>query len=253
MTDMHKQRLLLLPALLLLAGCQGLKTENYSETLKQPLAADSPDTLSLQISLDYPVKGAPEEVLAAMTRQIATVAFDQEADLPTIDEMARRYEEQLTDQYFDENASLVGKAEGGTLSWEDNINGYFSGRYKKYDVYVLEYYSFRGGAHGTNTLTPIVFNRETGAVVPETEFFVDGYQARIAPLLQEELRKEVLESPEGEEAYESLFEKEITPNGCYDVGRDGVTWYYQPYEIGPYYLGVISVTLPWSAVKEMVK
>ena len=136
--DRPKHLASLLPALLLLAGCQGLKTENYSETLKQPLSADGQDTLSIQISLDYPVKGAPEEALAAMTRNIATVAFDQEADLPTIDEMARRYEEQLTDQYFDENASLKGKAEAGALSWEDNINGYFSGRYKKFDVYVIE-------------------------------------------------------------------------------------------------------------------
>ena len=248
--DRPKHLASLLPALLLLAGCQGLKTENYSETLKQPLSADGQDTLSIQISLDYPVKGAPEEALAAMTRNIATVAFDQEADLPTIDEMARRYEEQLTDQYFDENASLKGKAEAGALSWEDNINGYFSGRYKKFDVYVIEYYSDRGGAHGMNSLTPIVFSRETGEIVPESFFFSDGYQARIAPLLQEALRKDFLESPE---TYDALFKKDITPTGCYDVGKNGVTWYYQPYEIGPYYLGVISVTLPWSAVKEFIR
>ena len=253
---MNRLKLLLsplIPALLLLAGCQNLKTENYSETLKQPLAAESTDTLSIQISLDYPVKGASEEALAAMTRNIATFAFDQEADLPTIDELAQRYEAQLTDQYLDENRPLVGKTENGILSWEDSINGYFSGRYKNYDVYVIEYYSYRGGAHGMNSLTPIVLDHETGDVVAEPAFFKDGYQARIAPLLQEELRREILENPEGAEDYESLYVKEITPNGCYDVGKNGVTWYYQPYEIGPYYLGVISVTLPWAAIKDQIR
>ena len=35
--------------------------------------------------------------------------------------------------------------------------------------------------------------------------------------------------------------------------RKGVTWYYQPYEIGPYYLGVISVSLSWEDLKEYIR
>ena len=131
------------------------------------------------------------------------------------------------------------------------MNGYFSGRYKQFLSYMVEIYSFRGGAHGINTMTPVVFDKKTGDIVPEEAFFADGYREPVTALIRAHL-PEALEGDE--EALAAISDPELVgPNGLYEVTRDGVTWYYQPYVIAPYYLGVISITVPWSELKPYVR
>lgn len=239
--------------LLSLAACQrGVKTQTFTDEMKLPLAEGLADTLSVQISLEYPV--GTDSAALAMTRSILAFAFDMEEAPTSVEETAARFEESLVDSYFDEMAPIHEEGEdpdlAGIHSWEENITGYFGDVYKKLVTYYVEYYGYRGGAHGIPTLTPTVFSTETGAIVPEAEFFMDGYQEGVSLLLRDNL----LAALDGDsEAYDALFVKDIAPNGCYDVTRKGVTWYYQPYEIGPYYLGVISVSLPWEDLKEYVR
>ena len=237
-------------ALLLLAGCQ-LTTATYSDDQAMPLEEGRADSLILSVSLDYPVKGAPAEVLEKISRGILGSAFDLEEEPGTVEETAIRYEDNLKDAYFNENLEYADKGEGGVLSWEDRINGYFSGRYGRFVSYMVEYYNFRGGAHGSNTMTPVVFDRKTGDIIPEEAFFADGYRAPVAALIQAHL-PEALDNDE--EALANVFEPDLVgPNGLYEVTRDGVTWYYQPYDIAPYYLGVISVFVPWKELKPYVR
>ena len=141
--------------------------------------------------------------------------------------------------------------ERGVRTWEDRVNGYFSGRYGHFVSYMVEFYGFRGGAHGINTMTPVVFDRKTGDIVPEEAFFADGYREPVSALIQAHL-SEALEGDE--EALAAVFEPTLLgPNGLYELTKDGVTWYYQPYDIAPYYLGVISITVPWKELKPYVR
>lgn len=250
-----KRPLAALVLVLALASCQrGLQTRTFEDEMKLPLAEGRADTLSVQISLEYP-KG-DDSVALAMTRNILTTAFDLEEGEPTtVEETAARYEANLVDAYFDEMAPIHEEGEedpetAGIHSWEESITGYFGDTYRRYVTYYIEYFGYRGGAHGIPTLTPTVFSLTTGAVVPEAEFFADGYQEGVSLLLRDNLLAALDSDPD---AYDALFVKDIAPNGCYDVTRKGVTWYYQPYEIGPYYLGVISVSIPWEDLKEYVR
>lgn len=238
-------------AVLLVAGC-GLKTATYTDDQAMPLLEGQSDSLILSISLEYPVKGAPEEVLDKISLGILGVAFDLEEIEPgTVEETALRYEDNLKDAYFNENLEYAEKGEGGIFSWEDRINGYFSGSYEQFESYMVEYFNFRGGVHGTNTMTPVVFDRKTGEIVPEEAFFADGYLAPVAALIQAHL-PEALDNDE--EALSTIFEPErVGPNGLYEVTKDGCTWYWQPYVIAPHSLGVISVFVPWKELKPYVR
>ena len=238
-------------AVLLVAGC-GLKTATYADDQAMPLLEGHTDSLILSISLEYPVKGAPEEVLNKISNGILGVAFDlEEVEPGTVEETAVRYEDNLKDAYFNENLEYAENGESGIFSWEDRINGYFSGSYGQFESYMVEYFNFRGGVHGMNTMTPVVFDRKTGDVVPEEAFFADGYLAPVAALIQAHL-PEALDNDE--EALANLFEPEkVGPNGLYEVTKEGCTWYWQPYVIAPYYLGVISVFVPWKELKPYVR
>ena len=43
----------------------------------------------------------------------------------------------------------------------------------------------------------------------------------------------------------------ISPNFLFDI--DGMTFIYQPYEIGPYSMGNIELKLSWNQLKEIIK
>ena len=199
-----KKLLAFAAVVLLMTGCQ-LKTTTYADDQAIPLEEGQTDSLIMSVSLEYPVKGASEEVIDKISHSILTTAFDLEEEPGTVIETARRYEDNLKDGYFNEYEDVK---EIGVRSWEDRVNGYFSGKYGQFVSYMVEYYGFRGGAHGIATMTPVVFNSKTGDLVG--------------------------------------------PNGNYEVTKDGVTWYYQPYDIAPYDLGVISVTVPWKELKPYV-
>ena len=243
------KKFLILAATALLAGSCGLRTVTYSDEQATPLGEGQTDSLIQSVSIEYPVKGAKEEVLAKIEDGILNAAFDMEELPGTVEETALRYKDNLKDLYFNEYEGLEG--EGGVRTWEDRVNGYFSGRYKQFLSYMVEFYGFRGGAHGSNTMTPLVFDKNTGDIVPEEAFFADGYREPVAALLKAHL-PEALEGDE--EALEDVFgAEELAPNGLYEVTRDGVTWYYQPYDIAPYYLGVISITVPWNELKPYIR
>ena len=248
MTDDMKKLLPFLAILVLAAGCQ-LKTETYSDEQAMPLAEGQADSLLMSVSIEYPVRGAGEEIIAKMEDGILNAAFDMEEILGTVEETVTRYEDNLKDEYFNEYEGDEG--DSGVRTWEDHVNGYFSGRYGNFLSYMVEFYGFRGGAHGMNTMTPVVFDKKTGEVVPEEAFFADGYREPVSKLIQAHL-PEALDGDE--EALAAVFEPALLgPNGLYELTKEGVTWYYQPYDIAPYYLGVISITVPWKELKPYIR
>ena len=243
-----KRFLPLAAALLLAAGCN-LRTATYSDEQATPLGEGQTDSLLQSVSIEYPVKGAKAEVLAKIEDGILNTVFDMEELPGSVEETALRYEDNLKDEYFNEYEGQEGGS--GTRTWEDHVNGYFSGRYKQFLSYMVEIYSFRGGVHGINTMTPVVFDKNTGDVVPEEAFFADGYREPVAALLQAHL-PEALEGDE--EALAAVSDPGlVVPNGLYEVTKDGVTWYYQPYVIAPFSVGVISISIPWNELKPYVR
>lgn len=243
------KRFLSFAAILILATGCNLRTATYSDEQATPLGEGQTDSLLQSVSIEYPVKGAKAEVLAKIEDGILNTAFDMEEIPGTVEETALRYEDNLKDEYFNEYEGLEGGF--GAKTWEDHVNGYFSGRYKQYLSYMVELYSDRGGAHGISTMTPVVFDKKTGEIVPEEAFFADGYREPVAALLQAHL-PEALEGDE--EALAAISDPGlVVPNGLYEVTKDGVTWYYQPYVIAPFSVGVISISIPWNELKPYVR
>ena len=228
---------------LLAAGCNPFKTDVYSFDELLVSRPDSLSYLSTSISLEYPVKGLPKEVIDTMTASILTAAFDLPAegasDAAGIEETAAKYLSYVKEAYLNE------APEDHPYIVEDEVNAYFSGAWGKYRTYIVEYYTYSGGAHGLNTYTPLVFDCESGLVVREDEFFAKGYEEPVAGLIRNKLFEDYEDLP--------LFDLgSIGPNGAFELTKEGVSWYFQPYEIAPYAYGVLSVTIPWADVKAYI-
>lgn len=227
--------------LTLAVGCTTFKTAVYEDNLSLPLGEERPDTLLFSISLEYVSKGPSAEVADQMNSIILTQALDLEDGPGTIEEAAIRYRENLIDEYLTE----------ADFTWEDHITGLFTDNYKEWKNYLLTYYNFRGGAHGLQTVSQIVFDARSGNALTEADFLTGDYEKPLAALLQQA----VCESMEKEspELLELVQREAIAPNGNFSVTADGMEWLFQPYEIGPYALGIVTGMLSWEQLKPYLK
>ena len=242
-----KRILFFVSALLLLASCDMVRTETYQDDLVMPLEEGQADSLFFSVSLEYVVTGMKVEIRQSINKAIVAQAFDLEGGDGTLEETAIRYRENLIDEYMNENAVL----ENGVRSWEDRLGGAFQQKYKNYMNYLVSYYSFRGGAHGIQTLSNIVFDSKTGLQVREQDLFAPGYEEPVAQLLRLEVKSSM--EQEDPELMQLVNLEEVRPNGNFSVDKDGIEWLFQPYEVGPYALGIVSATLSWEELTPFLK
>jgi len=244
-----KKSIPFLSALILLAGCNSLQTATYQDDLVMPLAEGQEDSLFFALSLEYATGGLRIPPMESLNQTIVQQAFDLEDASGTLEELATTYRENLIDEYITENGDP--EEERGLLTWEDKINGVFTHEYKGWYNYLLSYYSYRGGAHGIQTVSQLVFDKKTGALVGEGDIFAEGFNQPVARLMQAAVKAEMeAESPELMDLVEMEF---VVPNGNFSVGPDGVQWLFQPYEAGPYALGIVTARVPWDALKPYLK
>jgi len=99
-----------------------------------------------------------------------------------------------------------------------------------------------------------VFDTATGAVVTEDDLFREGWEETLGGMLEDQALEDYAE--EAEDAgvdMDDFFFSAPYPNGNFSVGKEGITWYFTPYDIAPYALGVIDVTLSWSQLESLLK
>ena len=236
------KKLLPLAVLLLAAACHPFKVASYQDDMAMPLAPDSPDSLLMSISLEY-LAGGQTPVREAVNRSVVAQAFDLEDPDTSLEECAIRYRENLIDEYLSED-----KVGPGT--WEDRLEGLFMPDWKGWKNYTLSYYSYRGGAHGILTVSQLVFDAKTGALLAENDFFREGYREPVSRLLQAAVQKALTYD---EELLPLVDPDLVAPNGNFSVDQEGITWVFQPYEIGPYALGLVNATVSWEDLTPYLK
>ena len=236
------KHLLLIITILAIAGCDSIRTGLYTDDMAMPAREGSADSLLMSISLEYVHGGAP--AAKAMNQVILSSALDFENWEGAFGEAASAYRDNLIDEYMTDNAGEE------TVTWEDRITGEFTGSYKKWRNYRLTYYSYKGGPHGIPTVSPLVFDA-AGALVSEKDIFADGYSKPVAEMLRQAVLSTM--EKEDEELVELVEAELIGPNENFSVGPDGIEWIFQPYEVGPYALGIVTATLSWKQLKPYLK
>ena len=239
-----KKILLFASALLLLAACDNFKTQVYQDNLELALEEGRTDSLLFSISLEYATGGMSHKAMEKMNEAIILQAFDLEEIPCGLEELADGYRTLLIDEYVSENRSLE---DGGVHTWEDSTNGMFRSSYRNWRNYLLSYYTFRGGAHGIQTVSQLVFDKKTGELVTESDLFAPGYEEPVAQLMRASVQAEM--EAEAPELLELVEMELVVPNGNFSVGEGGVQWIFQPYEVGPYALGIVMASVSWEELQ----
>jgi len=236
--------------LLVVSACDTFKAGVYEDELVMPLQGSEADSLFYNVSIEYASAGLNIPAMEKMNAVIVAQAFDMEdQDSGSLEETAVRYRENLIDEYITENSGMIGRMP--VLSWEDSITGEFTGKYKGWRNYQINYYFYRGGAHGSSTCSLMVFDSKTGEAITEDALFTDWYFDKVALLMQESVKAQL--EAETPEALEILDMDQIVPNTNFSVGPDGVMWLFQPDDLLPHAFGPLCVTVSWDKLKPYLR
>lgn len=246
MTDAMKRILLPLAALLMAAGCNHFQVETYQDNLEMAAGENPDDSLLFSINVDYVTGGLSQKAMENVNRSIVLHAFDLDNPEISLEEAAITYRDNLVDEYLTDYEAR----EDGFYCWEDNIQGEFLPDWKGWKNYLLRYYYFRAGAHGIDTESYLVFEAKTGRQIQEADLFKDGFEEPVADMLRAAVEDSF---PYEEELSDMLRLENVVPNGNFFMDKDGITWAYQPYEVGPYALGIVTATLNWEDLKDLLK
>lgn len=234
-----------------LVSCNGtFGTQDYVSHAAIALQEGGTDSLVLDINVSYPVSGMDKTALGKVGTFLTAEYFGEEYAGLDPAEAIKAYTDDITAEYRDENLGIAQDIEDGkipsmTLRHEEYIKGEMYGSHKNIFSYKTSKYVFAGGAHGMTAETAFNFDMKTGEPVVETDFFKEGYNRKLTGLLSAHL-PEALESPADTSM---MFIREIEPNGNFCVSKEGVTYIYNQYEIAPYAMGIIRITIPWEELE----
>ncbi|MBQ9410221.1 MAG: DUF3298 domain-containing protein [Bacteroidales bacterium] len=241
----------ILMALALVSACDTFKAGVYQDNLIMPLQGSQEDSLFYNVSLQYASAGLTIPAMEKMNAAIVDMAFDMEnaESSASLEEAAAQYRENLIDEYITENAGMVGRLP--VLTWEDSITGEFTGKFRNWRNYQINFYFYRGGAHGSSTCALMVFDAKTGDVLTEDALFTDWYFEKVADLMRESVKADL--EAQNPEALEILDMDQIVPNTNFSVGPDGVMWLFQPDDLLPHAFGPLCITVPWDCLKPYLR
>lgn len=226
---------------------QGFSTVTHTQEKSAALTEGATDSIEIKISATYPQTGMSEAAMAEMSKTITSRMFGEKYAAYPAEKAISAYTDDMVTEYRAANLPLKEKFKDepiASLSWADWSEGEIAGFYGNIVSYIITKYSFTGGAHGNTAETACNFDRKTGSMVSEKDIFTTGYESRL---------KDAVNANVPAEKKSELFTAEIEPNGNFTVSDKGITYIYNQYEIAPYSSGVISVTVPWEDIKEILQ
>lgn len=112
----------------------------------------------------------------------------------------------------------------------------------------IDQYQYTGGAHGLTMRTSENWSLQTGRRIRLQDLFGPGedYTKLIQTQIILQAEKNYQENPGIYfDNYRELIVQYFNPNSFYFT-PNGVTFYYQQYEVGPYASGIIEFTIPYA-------
>lgn len=142
---------------------------------------------------------------------------------------------------------------GHAFSWIKVINTYISLNRKHLIVYKSDVYGFTGGAHGMGTSRFLVFDLQENRKLELEDIFTPGYEEKLSNMLESSYRKNYFVNPEQSLSEAGLFENNIPPSENFFLTENGIGFYYNPYQIAPYAMGGITLSIKYNELLSLIK
>ena len=187
------------------------------------------------------------ELNQALTLEYDTLKKSTQEDLNKLKESA---EEMVEYMQGDDNMQLIAEYAPYVLRADENV--------VSYEQFYDDYY---GGAHGYHSYAGFTFDTKTGKKLDLYDV-ITGEESVKAGIIQELKNKYasedgLVENNTPEEDADTFFEyvdsKDQSGAVAWSLGADRLNIYYNPYNIGSWALGIVSVSLPFEKYPDAVK
>ena len=113
--------------------------------------------------------------------------------------------------------------------------------------------SYTGGAHGIYMSTFLNFDLRTLAPIRLDDLFVGDYKEQLTDLLWNQLMADNKVATRQElEDMGYVTTGDLTPTENFYLSKEGITFYYNVYDIAPYVMGPVKITLPYEMMQHLL-
>ena len=214
------------------------------------------------INFAYPIKSSDDMLKDSLNTFFLSACFGDKYMTMTPEEAIKKYTEKYVNDYRKDLEPMYRKDEqdkedGASMeAWysyykgiESNIQLYI----KNLLVYRIDYNEYTGGAHGIYMSSFLNMDLRTLSPVRLDDLFASDYKDALTDLLWNQLMADnkVATRQELEDlGYATTGELEPTENFYLDP--EGITFYYNVYDIAPYVMGPVKITLPYEAMQHLL-
>ena len=156
----------------------------------------------------------------------------------------------LEDQKYKDNSEYIASWYSYYKGLESQVEFYE----KDLLVYRIDFNEYTGGAHGMYTSTFINFDLKNLYQLILDDIFVGDYQDTLSDLLWNQLAtdQKVQTRAELEDmGYGSTGD--LIPTENFYLSKEGITFYYNVYELTPYAMGAVEIKLPFETIEPILK
>lgn len=246
-------------------GRQSTKVEYDSIVVARhvPLIHENDTTqpyADVKISFIYPTKFRDGESLTRLQKIFQGTFFaDKEYDSYTPQEAVDLYLKEYTDRYqdlsnfyYEDKTRLEGKMPEWYWYFMHNRNEIlFKNDYLL--SYAVEYSDYEGGAHGSFRITYTNIDLKELVTILEDDLFKPDYYEPLKEKIITRLMKNYdVTDPDSLLTRGFFTLEDIVPNNNFWLDGDSIHYAYNQYEIAPYFMGIIEVSLPYSDLSDIL-
>ena len=243
---------------------KGIKFDNLAIKEQVYLFADNDTTkpfANVEIDFTYPKNYKSKEDLLKLQKIFIGTFFDdmsydslspKEALNAYFDKYTNDYRD-LGNQYYEDISNLEGD---NPPSW------YWYQLFKSNKIlfedenilsYSVEHYYYEGGAHGSLSAIYYTIDLNNLTTITEENIFKPNFHHLLTERIVENLMKKYDVTTPEDLLNEGFFDiNDIAPNNNFWLNNQGVHYIFNQYEIAPYSMGPIEVTIPYQEIQSII-
>lgn len=233
-------------AAILATACQKQGGELQFKTVKYHDSITSPTiTYLYDAEMELPAEGLTADIRRNLRDNIIIYCLgDNYVDIND-KRVLRVYSDSSYAEYtrlFQSDLESIDEDIEFNINCETKIRGAVSFERDSLLNYENRMYVYSGGAHGMSRTSNYIFDLKTGEIITEADIFGDNTDEALHNMLVMEaakLRNDSILPADTEFFGDDL----IVPNGNVELGENGLSYVFNPYEIAPYVYGTISIPL----------
>ena len=198
------------------------------------------------INFAYPVKSSDDMLKDSLNTYFISACFGDKY----IGEYRRDLEPMYTEDEKDkEDESSI----GAWYSYYKGIESHVQLYDKDLLVYRIDYNEYTGGAHGIYMATYLNMDLTLMRPLRLDDIFVGDYKDALTDLIWNQLMADnKVTTHEALEDMGYASTGDIAPTENFYLSKEGITFYYNVYDITPYSMGPVKVTIPFAMMEHLL-